>query len=302
MYELAEQVRRWSAEGRRVLLARVVETAGISSRDRAAAVAYSPGLPLAGSLFSHAAEAELVALLDVVQEASLRWLSIGDAAAAEAGLSCGGRARLLVEPADRIDWAPLLGQEPACLVTELLPGGVGETRTFRLGDLPRAGQPDERLAELGRLLRRGVSETAVLDSPEQVVTVLWPAVRVFVVGHGQIAEALSANAGLLGWRLTTVDAVDDLVLRASDNVVVLEHDLEISGAALIAALDRGCGYLGALGSRHTQAARADWLRSHGVSAERIASIHGPAGLNIGSRTPAEIALSILAEIVQVRAA
>jgi xanthine dehydrogenase accessory factor len=67
------------------------------------------------------------------------------------------------------------------------------------------------------------------------------------------------------------------------------------------ALAAEVGYLGALGSRHTQAARAAWLTEHGVPADQLARIHGPAGLPIGSRTPAEIALSILAEMLQVRA-
>jgi xanthine dehydrogenase accessory factor len=83
--------------------------------------------------------------------------------------------------------------------------------------------------------------------------------------------------------------------------VVLSHDLALSGRALQAALAAEVGYLGALGSRHTQAARAGWLTEHGASADQMARIHGPAGLPIGSRTPAEIALSILAEMVQVRA-
>lgn len=300
MYEIVEQVSRWLAEERPVMLARVVETAGISSRDRAGAVAYSPGEPMAGNLFAGAADTELSNMFRHIHEPELRWITISEAAAAQAGLSCGGRARLLVQPASHIDWAPLSSHLPVCLVTDLFDTLVGETRSYQLAELPRSGQPDERLAELARLMRHGVSQTCRLSAPEQVVTTLWPVVEVYVVGNGQIAEALAANAELLGWHLTTVDSTAGLHLQSSDSVVVLSHDLEISGQALMAAIKSDCGYIGALGSRHTQTARAGWLTSHGLTPELMGRIHGPAGINIGSRTPAEIALSILAEIVQVR--
>ncbi|MDQ2838095.1 MAG: XdhC family protein [Actinomycetota bacterium] len=299
LYRIAEQVAAWRAQGRPAQLARVVETVGISSRDRAAAVAYSAGLPLAGTLFSGAADPGAVFAGAVSDGARLTWLPISEAAAARAGLSCGGRARLLVQPATDLDWEPVLAGEPVCWVTDL---PLGETRCYRVADLPRSEASDPRLAELARLVRGGVSQTLVLDSPDMVVTVLWPDVRVFVVGGGQIAEALAANADLLGWQLTALDSLATAgPLRGSDNVIVLDHDLEVSGQALLTALASDCGYVGALGSRHTQAARAGWLAEHGTTGELLDRIHGPAGLNIGSRTPAEIALSILAEIVQVRA-
>ena len=120
-----------------------------------------------------------------------------------------------------------------------------------------------------------------------------------MVGDGQLAEALAANAALLGWSCVNAEPLPD-ELSAADNVVVLSHDLAVSGRALRTALASDAGYVGALGSRHTQAARADWLRTEGVPDEAIAAIHGPVGLDIGARTPAEIALAILAEIVAVR--
>lgn len=305
LYQIAEQVEAWRVQGRPAQLARVIETVGISSRDRAAAVAHSPGVPLAGTLFSGAADSQLADLFDSEVFAGagvgLRWLPLSEEAAALAGLSCGGRARLLVQPTTDLDWTPLLAGEPACWVTDL-PAGSAETRCYRVADLPRSGASDPRLAELARLVRGGVSQTLVLSAPDMVVTVLWPDVRVFVVGGGQIAEALAANAGLLGWQLTVLASLDAAgPLGGSDNVIVLDHDLDVSGHALLTALASDCGYIGALGSRHTQAARAGWLTEHGTADELIGRIHGPAGLNIGSRTPAEIALSILAEIVQVRA-
>jgi xanthine dehydrogenase accessory factor len=84
-----------------------------------------------------------------------------------------------------------------------------------------------------------------------------------------------------------------------DKLVVVSHDLELAGPALAAALAGEVGYIGALGSRRTQQARADWLAYRGVT--DLERVHGPAGLDIGANTPAEIAVSILAEALAVGA-
>lgn len=294
MYDIVEAVSAWRSAGRPVAVARVVDTRGISSRDRAAAVAYSPGQPLAGRLFSGAGNAELPGLLTEANE--LVEFTVTEPAAAEAGLSCGGSARLLVQPADSVPdraWQQFAEHRPVCLVTEL---GTNVTQAYLPAELPRGVDAGDK-AELARLFRSGISQTTVQG--DRLVSGYWPTPRLFVVGNGQIAEALAANAALLGWSWANGTDVPDQ-LTAADNVVVLSHDLDESGRALRSALASEAGYVGALGSRHTQAARADWLREHGVPEPAIEAIHGPAGLDIGSRTPAEIALSILAEIVSVR--
>ncbi len=132
---------------------------------------------------------------------------------------------------------------------------------------------------------------------------LWPVPKLVVIGAGAIAEALTANAALLGWNTRTMvdaDAAATVLaeLAALDNVVVISHDAEIAGRALMAVLDGGAGYIGALGSRRTQQARAAWLEERGVT--ELDRIHGPAGLHIGANTPAEIAVSIIAEALAVR--
>jgi len=294
MYDIVAAVLAWQSEGRPVTVARVVDTRGISSRDRAAAVAYSPGEPLAGSLFSGAGNQELPELL--TEATGLLTFSVTERAAAEAGLACGGSARLLAQPADSIPdraWQQFAEQRPVCLVTDIR---TAATEAYLPAELPRPAQAGDR-AEVARLFRSGISQTSLQG--DQLISGYWPTARVFVVGDGQLAEALAANAALLGWACLVGPTVP-AELTAADSVVVLSHDLEISGRALRQSLASDAGYVGALGSRHTQAARADWLRANEVPDEAIGAIHGPAGLDIGSRTPAEIALSILAEIVSVR--
>jgi len=87
-------------------------------------------------------------------------------------------------------------------------------------------------------------------------------------------------------------------LSTSDNLVVAAHDVDVAGAALAAALDSDVGYIGALGARRMQQARADWLAYRDIT--DLSRVHGPEGIDIGADTPAEIALSVLAEAVAVR--
>ena len=129
------------------------------------------------------------------------------------------------------------------------------------------------------------------------MTALWPASRLVVVGDGLLAAALEQAARLLEWEPEVIGDVDGAVaavrgLSNADAVVVLTHDRDVDGPVLAAALETAPGYVGALGSRRTQQARAGWLRERGVTDDAIAAIHGPAGLDIGARTPGEIALSI----------
>ena len=122
-----------------------------------------------------------------------------------------------------------------------------------------------------------------------------------VVGNGPVAEVLAPMAGLLGWecRVATELAETLAALPTSDAVVVTSHHAEVDGPAIKAALAAGTPYVGAMGSRRTQARRREWLLGNGVTEADLERVHGPAGLAIGADPPPEIALSILAEAVAV---
>lgn len=149
-----------------------------------------------------------------------------------------------------------------------------------------------------------------------------PPPTLFMVGGVHISVALAALAKVLGFRTVVVDArsafaseerfahVDELVLAwpdealagrldARSSVAVLTHDPKLDDPAIREALRSPAAYIGALGSPSTHAKRLERLRAEGFSEEDLARIHGPIGLSIGAKTPEEIALSILAEIVQV---
>ena len=102
---------------------------------------------------------------------------------------------------------------------------------------------------------------------------------------------------VVGW---LDEVADEIALDANDAVAVLAHDPKLDDPALAEAFRRGCRYVGALGSRKTQGDRRERLRSMGVSDADVARLHGPIGLDLGGRAPAETALAILAEIVAER--
>ena len=208
---------------------------------------------------------------------------------------------MLVQPASAYPaevWAQLAAREPLCLVTTL-----GEDRPVTAAYTPATIRAVTRFGDtVPRLFGRGVTATAVIEgAAANVVVALWPVPTLVVVGDGLIADALRSTAGLLGWSVRVEAAFDAASpLHRCDAVVVLSHDRDVDGPALRDALAGGAGYVGALGSRRTQAARAEWLTAHGVPDADRARIHGPAGLDIDAHTPAEIAISIVAEILAER--
>ena len=120
-----------------------------------------------------------------------------------------------------------------------------------------------------------------------------------VVGDGPVADALVPMAELLGWAATVATSLDEATaaVPSAHAVVVTSHDSEVDAPALAAAIEARPAYIGAMGSRARQARRREWLLAHGVTEADLGAVHGPAGLDIGANTPAEIALSILAELV-----
>ncbi|MFL5778572.1 MAG: XdhC family protein, partial [Chloroflexota bacterium] len=148
--------------------------------------------------------------------------------------------------------------------------------------------------------------------------------RLVVVGAVEVARALVRLARELGFETIVIDGrasfatlerfpdvdrlvvgwpdevADEIGLGPNDAVAVLTHDVKFDEPAIVEALRRGCRYVGAVGSRKTQADRAERLRAAGVTDAELARLRGPVGLDLGGRAPAETALAILAEIVAQR--
>jgi xanthine dehydrogenase accessory factor len=222
---------------------------------------------------------------------------------------------------------------------EVLEGAPARMRTFGISDeaalqvgLPCGGEIDVFVAAAeDDLLRRAIAEVeagrivTVEPAGERLEVVSRPAPRLLVVGAVDTAEALCRGARALGWQTIVADprarfatperlpSADEILLLWPDEalagvapdegtaVVVLAHEDRFDLPALAGALASDAFYVGAIGSRRTQAARREKLLAQGVAEEALDRIHGPAGLDVGADTPAETAVSILAEILAVRA-
>jgi xanthine dehydrogenase accessory factor len=297
VYEIALSVAACLRAGTKVDVAWVVEAQGLGARDMGEALAITPGGGRVGSVLGGSLNDQLTDLSTQGVTGRVVALQVGDLDAQLAGLACGGDARCVLLPATALAaelWDRLRGREPVCLLTRLDGDRVVDTAMFGSDTIAAAGE------EAARLFARRVSGSLV--EPGAVTSVFWPVPRLLIVGGGAIADAVRGAADLLGWRIdvatdarTATGAI--AAMAALDKVVVVSHDVDLAGAALAAALAGDVGYIGALGSRRTQQARADWLAYRGIT--DLDRVHGPAGLSIGANTPPEIAVSILAEAIAV---
>jgi xanthine dehydrogenase accessory factor len=190
---------------------------------------------------------------------------------------------------------------------------------------PGNGVPSEALALFDEVVRGGRNRLLELDGAKVFAEWYGPPPRLVVYGAVDTAEALCRGAKLLGWTTIVADAratfltperipsADELIAKWPDDalaevapdhqtaVVVLTHDDKFDEPALIAALETEAFYIGALGSRRNQERRRERLLEAGVTEEQLQRIVGPCGLDIGADTQEETALSILSEILAVRA-
>ena len=187
------------------------------------------------------------------------------------------------------------------------------------------GVPAAALDQFDELIRRGRNRIVEVDRGKVFAEWYGPPPRLLVYGAVDTAETLAQGAKLLGWTAIVADAratfltperipsADRLIAKWPDEaiaevapdhqtaIVVLTHDDKFDEPALIAALDTEAFYIGALGSRRNQERRRERLLEAGVSEEKLARIQGPCGLDVGADSQAETALSILAEVLAVRA-
>jgi xanthine dehydrogenase accessory factor len=313
------------------VLCRVMAVTGFGGRRDGEAVLISVGeehfrcVIVAGSLLGGSADDRLFIAASLAAEegrATMISAPIGDEKAVRSGLACGGTAEILVEPLQLIPlefWTAVASRSRIGLVSPLVDSGQASTGASGMGRECLVGGegssidlPEDAAKAVADQLRKGTVRTQIIEDQglRWFCEIVSPMPHVAVIGVSGLATAITNQARLLGWTTTVVDErtesglADSLAaaraLGTTDALVVLSHDLEASCGALDAAANESLGnpYLGALGSRHTQAARAERLGViHGWSSDALAAIHGPVGLDIGSRTPEETALAIAAEVI-----
>jgi xanthine dehydrogenase accessory factor len=313
---IPEAALAWHRSGSRAVLATVVQTWGSAPRPVGSMLAVSGAGELAGSVSGGCVEGAVVAAsFEALETGESRILTFGvsDDDAFAVGLACGGTIRILVQPVG--------------------PGGLPEDLLAAICDARAARRPlalviatdtwSRRLAGPDAFAERFRADRSGFEEDDTTfVAIFNPPLRLVVVGAVHVAQPLMQMARLAGYDATLVDPRDafgsaarfpgerivndwpDEALRAHGldartAVVTLTHDPKLDDPAILEALGSEVFYLGCLGSPRTHGKRLERLRAAGLAEAQMARIHAPVGLDIGARTPAEIAVAILAQLTQV---
>lgn len=326
---VAAQAARWVDDGHPAALGRVVELHGFSTWPGGELVVADGRGTVSGDVLGRHGEPTVTAdahalLAEPAPSVRIAVIEVHGAAVAEAGLSCGGQAHILLQPADCVPpllWAELGRRAPVALVSRVEGPEAGRANLVVTAD-GRAEGPlavedgsdpatesvrERPYEEALALLGWGHSATRRVEDPDGAFMVsAWvPTPRLVVVGSGDLVTGIAAQAALLGWatRATeTPEEIDGLLDWAAGSAatIVLTHNPHVDAAALQTALARGAHYVGAMGSRATQSRRIERLRSLGVADAELERIHRPIGLDLGGRSAPEVALAICAEILAGR--
>ncbi len=296
----------WLDSGKRVSLVTVVKTWGSSPRPPGAMLAVREDGIVVGSVSGGCIEDDLVersrreGAYITRPQAVTYGVSAEDAR--KFGLPCGGTIQLVVEPLTR--------ESHISDLLEAVENGKLVARTLDLETASVALAPAQ-------------GNDALSFDGQTLTTVHGPRYRMLIIGAGQLSKYLAQIAIGLDYQVTVCDPREEytetwdvpgitlvktmpddtvIAMRLDERcaVVALTHDPKLDDLALMEALKSPAFYVGALGSRANNAKRRDRLLEFDVSAEEVARLHGPIGLYIGSRTPPEIAISILAEITAVK--
>ncbi len=314
--QIPEIALAWHREGRGAALATVVQTWGSAPRQVGSQLAVSGRGDIAGSVSGGCVEGAVVAeALDCLDTGNSVVLDYGvsDDEAFAVGLPCGGRIRVMVEPIGAALHEEMLAALVARRATRSGVGYLVNTDSWgrQVVSSDDAAFARQFQADASGFLDDKVSFLAIHNAP----------LRMVVVGAVHIAQPLLSMARLAGFDPVLVDpreafasnarfpgetlihdwpdeALTAFGLDRRTAVVTLTHDPKIDDPAITTALTSDVFYLGSLGSRRTHGKRVERLQQAGFSEAQIARIHAPVGLDIGAKTPAEIAISIMAEITQ----
>src|SRR5690242_4481062 len=306
MREILGELREWIDAGEDIALATVVETWGSSPRPLGSKMAVTRSGKMAGSVSNGCIEGAVFEEAQKVLKSGqpkIAAFGVADDVAFEVGLACGGHIEVFIQPlaAPQRKVIEMLNQnEAATLKTNLINGHA---------EVIEGTPPGTELAR-----RNGDVFVEPFRRPAHLV----------IIGAIHIAIPLHRLAKVMGYRVTVVDArakfatkerfpeADELIVAWPDEamakipvdnstyVVILTHDPKFDLPALRSVLRKDAGYIGAIGSRKTNQNRFDKLREEGFTEAEIAKVHGPIGLDMGSRGAEETALGILAEVTAVR--
>lgn len=322
---LIAKARTWTEQGQDVVLVTVTDTWGSSPCPAGSRMVINEKAGFEGSVSGGCIETSVISeSLEVLREGGHQVLEYGvsDDISFEAGLACGGTIHVLAEKLDDALLTALSGDRPFVRVSDL---GSGAWCVLRGGAVEGALSPPDP-----------VRDQALADGPARVIEDAGengarryfihphlPRLRLIIIGAVRIAQALIPMAAEAGFEVTVIDprrafstperfpdvtmirkwpdkALSELSPDGRSAIITLTHDAEPDDMALGIAIRSDAFYVGALGSRRTHAKRTARLEEAGYSLDEMARIHAPIGLDLGARSPGEIAVSIIAEIIVTR--
>jgi xanthine dehydrogenase accessory factor len=337
MRDLLSDYERFARSGKRFGRAVVTSVWGSAPRAEGASMLAADDGTIAGSVSGGCVEgATAVEIGEAISRGTPKLVTFGvtDEQAWDVGLACGGTIKVFVEPT--VNHAALeAARGPGGEVVATIIEGRAAGASVRVledgqieGSLSVEIRPDSLREAALEALKRETSTSREVETDSGPVTIFFEVYprqpRLVIFGGVQIAVALVPLARALGYRTIVADGreaflsrerfpeADELILAwpeeafqrigldSSCYVCVLSHDPKFDEPALQIALRSPATYVGAIGSRKTQAARREHLREAGLTPEQIGRLHGPIGLDLGGRQPAETALAILAEMTAVR--
>ncbi len=320
----------WVEQGDMIATATVIAARGSSPRPVGSQMVISSLGKFEGSVSGGCIEAAVVVeAQEILRQQEPRRISFGvsNESAWEIGLACGGEIELVIENYTghkqllREQAAFEAGHKAYCTVTNLADGDKTLIETSginRMAHLPedvRKGVQDVFLSSQSKIIRS--------DESEYFVHYVAPGLELIIIGAVHVAKPLAKMAQMAGFPVIIIEpraafaeserlpgvqiipewpdeALENVGLHPGTAIVTLTHDPKLDDPALKAALKSDTFYIGALGSRATHALRLKRLAACGFSEQNLRRIHAPVGLPIGARTPTEIAVSILAEIIEKR--
>ena len=311
--EVLSRVHEWLTQGSRCWLATVIGTWGSSPRPVGSLLGCDPAGNIVGSLSGGCVEDDLLEKLTrgelAAEQAVFFTYGVNAEESEKFGLPCGGSLLIVVEP--------------------LHPDDTTCAHFAHLRARLEARQPVTRIVDLnaGSFRHQDVDQFSPLrwDESKQILEhTLGPRNQLFIIGAGMVSKYLAQMASNLDYQITVCDPRkhlledfgvpgvtlvadmpdDAIAAHASDRasaIVALTHDPRIDDMGLMQALTTDAFYIGAMGSSRTSANRRERLKQLDLTDTQIDRLHAPIGISIGSKTPPEIAVSILAEITAVRA-
>lgn len=332
MRDILSDIELWQKEGESIALATVIQTWGSAPRKIGSHMAFTLSGKITGSVSGGCVEnAVIEAGMEVLQtdHPQLLHFGVADETAWRVGLMCGGSIDVFVQPLDAQVFQEIkqgINKEESAIHVTVIDGAdeslgkqvLIQDHKIRYGSF--GNQIDLRVLSLSPEI--SAPQQLTIEDVQVFINLIRPAPTLVIVGGAHIAIPLASLAKTIGYQTILIDprkawgnetrfphvdkliqlwiddAFEQITINSSTAIAVLTHDPKIDDPAIKLALNSSAFYVGALGSKNTNAKRRERLLNDGMSESQLSHLHAPIGLDIGAQNPEEIALAVMSQIVQ----